>query len=383
MMKTILFYYISEIAPTLGGVERVVSIQYNELIRRGYRVLTIHGKSLGRNDAIPNQYELPVPEQLDSLENIAYISDFVKRESVCIAFNFAAILNKSSLCLVRACQIEKIPLISVLHNTMDVILWSFPMLNKLMEHSLGKIFLHLLLAFVQRMPFYRGGRYLYNHSVATVVLAPCYVEEYKRIIGKSDHVFSIYNPLSLPVDKSLDWDRKENTVLFVGRLEKQKGLDKLIRIWSKVNVPDWKLFIVGKGSQEDYLKQLAQELGITNRISFEGHQDPVPYYRKSKIFCLTSIYEGYPMTLIECQAYGAVPMIYDSFIAARDIVRMGENGILVPAFQYQAYISELRQLMVDEERLKRMSDCCRREIDRYSVGNIMEQWVELIERYRL
>ena len=345
MMKTILFYYISEIAPTLGGVERVVSIQYNELIRRGYRVLTIHGKSLGRNDAIPNQYELPVPERLDSPENIAYISDFVKREVVCIAFNFNAVFNKSSLCLVRACQIEKIPLISVLHNTMDVILWSFPMLNKLMEHSLGK--------------------------------------EYKRIIGKSDHVFSIYNPLSLPVDKSLDWSRKENMVLFVGRLEKQKGLDKLIRIWSKVNVPDWKLFIVGKGSQENYLKQLAQELGITNRISFEGHQDPVPYYRKAKIFCLTSIYEGYPMTLIECQAYGVVPMTYDSFIAARDIVRMGENGSLAPAFQEQAYISELRQLMVDEERLKLMSDCCRKEIDRYSVGNIMEQWVELIECYRL
>lgn len=382
-MKTILFYYISEIAPMLGGVERMVSIQYCELTQRGYRVLTIHGKRFGRNDAIPNQYQLPVLECLDSKENVAYISDFVKREAVCLAFNFAAIFNKSSICLVDACRIEGIPVVSVLHNTLDATLWSIPVVRMLMKHNCGKELLHRLLSIVHQLSFYKGGRYQYENTVATVVLAPCYVLEYKNIIGRTANVFPIYNSLSLSVEGLPNWDKKENIVLFVGRLEKQKSVDKLIRIWSKVDMSDWKLFIVGNGSQENRLKQLVQDLGVVEHISFEGHQNPIPYYRKAKLLCLTSIYEGYPMTLIECQAFGVVPVLYDSFIAAGDIVRTGENGIIVPAFQEKTYVNELRRLMSDRNLLQSMSKLCRKETERYSVDRIMEQWVELIERYRL
>lgn len=383
MMKTILFYFVSEIAPMLGGVERVVSIQYRELSQRGYRVLTLYGKGINRNDAIPDQYPLPVPERLNSKENVAYISDFVKREAVCLAFNFGAIFSKSSICLVDACRIEGIPVVSILHNTLDATLWNLPVVSMLMEHGCGKKLLHQLLSMVHRLSFYKGGRYLYENTVATVVLAPCYVLEYKNIIGRLANVFSIYNPLSLPVEELSDWDKKENIVLFVGRLEKQKSVDKLIRIWSKVDMSDWKLFIVGSGSQEKRLKQLTRDLGMAEHISFEGYQNPIPYYRKAKLFCLTSIYEGYPMTLIECQAFGVVPVLYDSFIAAGDIVRTGEYGIILPAFQEETYVNELRRLMLDRNLLQRMSELCRKETERYSVDRIMEQWVELIERYRL
>lgn len=382
-MKTILFYYVSEIAPTLGGVERVVSLQYHELTRRGYRVLTIHGRRQGHIDAIPDQYLLPVPKQLNSKKNITYIRDFIQRENVNIAFNFNAIFSNSSLCLVEACRKGGIPLISVLHNTLEVTLWNMPIIHGLMEHNCGKIFLHRLLALVHRLPFYKGGRYLYNHAAATVVLSPCYISEYKDIIGVDKNVFSIYNPLPISIKEFVDCGKKENIVLFVGRLEKQKGVDKLIRIWSKVKAPGWNLQIVGSGSEETKLKEMTQKLGVSERISFEGHQNPLPYYRKARLFCLTSIYEGYPMTLIECQAFGCVPILYNSFLAASDIVHAGENGLLIPAFQEQRYVNELQQLILDEVKLQRMSECCRKEVDRYSVDRIMEQWVELIEHYRL
>lgn len=380
---SILFYFICEISPTGGGVERVVSLLYQELTRRGYRVLTVHGEEVGRNDAIPDQYLLPVPERLDAKENVTYIRNFVRRENVCLVFNFAAILNKSSLCLVEACRMERVPIVSVLHNTLESALWNFPFVKKLMELDFWKPLFRRLLGMVHRIPFYKGGRYLHDFAVATVVLAPCYVDEYRQIIGRIENVFSIRNPLPMSADEMVDWNEKEDIALFVGRLERQKSVDKLIRIWSKLDMPGWKLLIVGSGSQENNLRLLARKLGVEGSVSFEGHQNPLPYYRRSKLFCMTSIYEGYPMTLIECQAFGVVPILYDSFLAACDIVRTGENGVLVPAFREQDYVQRLRNLMLNKDRIQQMSERCRKEAEKYSVNGIMDQWVEVIERYRI
>lgn len=379
----ILFYFICEISPTGGGVERVASFQYQELTRKGYHILTVHGKELGSSDTIPDQHLLPVPERLDAKENIAYIRDFVRRENVCLAFNFAAILNKSSLCLVEACRVERVPIVSVLHNTLESALWNFPLVKKLMEQDFWKSMFRRLLGMAHRIPFYKGGRYLHDFAAATVVLAPCYVDEYRRIIGRTENVFPIRNPLPMSADETVDWNGKENVALFVGRLEQQKSVDKLIRIWSKLDMPGWKLLIVGSGSQENNLRLLARELGVEGSVSFEGHQNPLPYYRRSKLFCMTSIYEGYPMTLIECQAFGVVPVLYDSFLAACDIVRTGENGLLVPAFREQDYVQGLRDLMSDNGRLRQIGERCCKEAEKYSVDGIMEQWVEVIERYRI
>lgn len=379
----LLFYFTSEISPTGGGVERVVSLQYHELTRRGYHILTIHGKELGNSDAIPDQHLLPVPERLDAKENIAYIRNFVRQESICLAFNFAAILSKSSICLVEACRMEQVPIVSVLHNTLEFALWNLPIVRNLMEYGFIKSLLCRLLGTVHRIPFYKGGRYLYKHAVATVVLSPCYIIEYQNIIGYTENVFPICNPLPMSPDKTENWNGKKNIVLFVGRLERQKSVDKLIRIWGKLNMPGWKLLIVGGGSQESDLKQLAMELGLMGNISFEGHQDPLPYYQKAKLFCLTSIYEGYPMTLIECQAFGVVPILYDSFLAARDIVQTGKNGLLIPAFREQDYIRGLRKLMSDDKLLCQMSEYCRTGMEKYSVDHIINKWVEVIEHYRI
>lgn len=364
-------------------MERVASLQYYELVRRGYHIFTIYGKAVGDNDAIPNQYQLPVPEKLYSKSNIAYIRDFVKQKNISIVFNFSAAYNKSSLCLVEACRAERVPIVSILHNTLEYALWNFPVVKNLMEYNCVRPMLRNLLGMVHRIPFYKGGRYLHDYAAATVVLAPCYVDEYKRIVGRTRNVFPIRNPLPMSADKTVDWDGKENIALFVGRLERQKSVDKLIRIWSKLDMPQWRLFIIGNGSQENNLKRLARELGVESTVSFEGHQNPLLYYRRAKLFCLTSIYEGYPMTLIECQAFGVVPILYDSFLAARDIVRTGENGLLISAFREQDYVQGLKELMSDNGLLRQIGERCYKESEEYSVDLIIKQWVKLIENYRI
>lgn len=381
-MKNILFYYTSEISPSAGGVQRVVSLQYHELSKKGYKIYSIFGKKRDFDNAIPQQYQLPSPNYLDSQENIDYIQDFLEQKHINLAINFAAIMSKSSLCVVKACKNANVPLISVLHNTLQSILWKIPFIKLLMNYNVLREAFCNILKLVHRFPLYKGGLFLYNNTVATVVLAPCYITEYRKMITKNaSNIYSIYNPLSIPSTNDINWEQKQSIVLFVGRLEQQKGIDKLIRIWKKIDEPSWKLCIVGSGSQEKKLKDLANSLGISSSILFEGHKSPIPYYEKAKLFCLTSIYEGYPMTLIECQAYGVVPIIYDTFSASHDIITSGKNGMVIPAFDESSYIKMLRNLMHSDDLLRQMSSNCKEKSKKYSVDNIIEQWVSIIEKY--
>lgn len=382
-MKNLLFYYASEISPSLGGVERVVSLLYYELSQRGYHIFTIYGKKIGAKDAIPEQYLLPDSggRKLYTGSNIEYIQQFIREKHIDVVLNFAAVFNKCSLCLVKACIETGIPFISVLHNTLELPLWNIPIIKFLMEYSFPRFIFRKLISIIHRVPFYKGAYYMYKNSVCTVVLAPCYVEEYKEIVtGKPNNLIYIYNPLSIPPEVGQRWENRQPIVLFVGRLERQKAIHKLIKIWKKLDKRSWKLFIIGSGSQEQCLKKLTHDLRVSDTVLFMGHCSPLPYYKIAKIFCMTSIYEGYPMTLIECQSYGVVPVIYGSFPAAYDLIESGKNGIVAPAFKEEKYLDALHQLMNDDKKLQQMSVQCQKDSERYSVDRIMQQWTSLIER---
>ena len=381
-MKNLLFYYTCDISPTSGGVQRVVALQCYELSQRGYHIFTVYGKKTGAKDLIPEQYQLPDSDEkrLYTVANIAYIRKFVLEKRIDIVLNFAAVFNKSSLCLVEACSEVGTPIISVLHNTLELPLWNMPIVKALMEYPFARAIFRKLISIIHKNPCYKGACYIYKHAAFTVVLAPCYVKEFKAIVTKNPkNITYIYNPLSLPPATELSWIDKQQIALFVGRLERPKAIDKLIKIWKKLNKQSWKLFIIGSGSQEQYLKGLVKKYNLTDSIVFMGYCSPIPYYRVAKIFCLTSIYEGYPMTLIECQSYGVVPVIYDSFASACDVIETGKNGVVVPAFREDKYIEALNQLMDNDDKLQQMSVQCRMEAERYSVSPIIDQWVSLIE----
>lgn len=381
-MKNILFYYTCDISPSAGGVERVASLQYYELSRKGYKIYTIYGIKQNFDNPIPEQYQLPFSKQLNAKGNMDFIRTFLEQKHINLVLNFAAIFNKSSVCVVDACKKTGVPIISVLHNTLECTLWKVPLVKSLMKCDWGKRIAIGALKIAHRFPFYKGGLYIYRYASATVVLSPCYIDEYKRIIThKASNIYSIYNPLSIPTVNDINWAEKCSIALFVGRLEKQKSVDKLLRIWAKLNEPSWKLYIVGTGSQEKALKQLAYNLGISHSVLFEGHKSPLPYYKQAKLFCLTSIYEGYPMTLIECQSYGVVPVIYDSFPAANDIITPGKNGVVVPAFNENVYVEKMRALMRNKYLLQQMSKNSLEASGRYLTESIIKQWVFLIEKY--
>lgn len=197
----------------------------------------------------------------------------------------------------------------------------------------------------------------------------------KKFPGK---VCAIPNPASFgAADNPLAEKKRE--LLFVGRLENgQKRVDLLLRIWARLEArfPAWRLRIVGDGPDAEKLRALAGTLGL-ERADFEGFRDPVPYYRNAAIFCMTSAFEGWGMVLVEAAAFACVPVAFDSYAAVRDIVADGENGVLIPAFDCEAYAETLARLMSDAAARERFALAARSRVSDFSASKIAARWEAL------
>lgn len=193
----------------------------------------------------------------------------------------------------------------------------------------------------------------------------------------------IPNPLSYadPVAS----DGSAPIVMSVGRLGEQKGFDRLLRIWAKVEArhPDWRLVIRGDGEHRDALTALIEELQLS-RASIEPATPNIEdEMRRASIFALTSRYEGFGLVLTEAMQCAVPVVTYDTKCGPRDIVDDGVSGFIVREGDEDAFVERLERLMQDRPLRLRMGDAARRSVnERFGVERVMQQWKELFESMR-
>ncbi|WP_374360766.1 glycosyltransferase [Cloacibacterium sp.] len=206
------------------------------------------------------------------------------------------------------------------------------------------------------------------------------VPKLKKYLHK---IHGIGNPFQRPeVDiKALS---KENIVLFVGRLDlSQKRVDLLLKIWKKLHVqaPDWKFWVLGDGAEKKNMEKYCLQNKL-DRVQFFGKVDPTEYYKKAKIFHMTSAFEGFGNVLIEAQSYGCVPMLFDSYAAASDIVHHNQNGILIKAFDCNEYAAETKKLMDNPEKTSELALNAYENVLRFSYEETYKKWEKVFEFLR-
>ena len=118
------------------------------------------------------------------------------------------------------------------------------------------------------------------------------------------------------------------TVVFVGRLVPEKGLDSLLRAWAMSRRPGWRLRLVGGGGEDGALRALAASLGIADSVDLPGPSDAVESeLARADIGILPSRFEGLSNTLLEYMAAG-LPVIATRISGSEDLVLPGRNGWL-------------------------------------------------------
>jgi glycosyltransferase involved in cell wall biosynthesis len=194
------------------------------------------------------------------------------------------------------------------------------------------------------------------------------------------NVISIPNILPFNQIKNSRLENKK--VIAVGRLDAQKGFDKLINIWKEIyNVaPDWRLDIYGAGEDEQALKELVLKNKLQNVVNInkpvKNIQDK---YLESSIYAMTSRYEGMPMTLLEAMNLGLPCVSYSFKCGPRDIIKNDIDGFCIKEDDSKLFIERLNLLMKDTEKRIKMGKLAKTNISRYKIDNVMLLWNKLFK----
>ena len=167
----------------------------------------------------------------------------------------------------------------------------------------------------------------------------------------------------------------------VGRLNDQKGFDILLKAFCRAlqKLSDLHLTIVGDGPKEKSLKKLAADLGISDSVTFTGHQDnPFSFMRHADLLISSSRWEGLPNVVLEALACGTPVLASDCPGGTGEIIRDGKNGWLVPSGDWEAMGRKIVELVRDEEWQKLQPDSLLPE--EYKWENVVRKYEEMLLR---
>ena len=169
-------------------------------------------------------------------------------------------------------------------------------------------------------------------------------------------------------------------VLFAGRLVPVKGIESLLEAWRKVSAdfPGARLLLLGDGVSRQGLIALAEKLGISGTVRFEGRVDDVPVYlRSADIFVLSSLKEGMPNSLLEAMASG-LPSVASRVGGVPDVAEDGRNALLVPPGDAGALAGALARLLGDGALRARLAAAALEAMrERYGLESRVRQYREL------
>ena len=179
-------------------------------------------------------------------------------------------------------------------------------------------------------------------------------------------------------------DCSAHRVIAVGRLDYQKGFDRLIESWSIVKkdseYSDWHLDIFGQGEWKEMLEEMIIRKGLSNSAMINKPTNSInEEYSKSSMIVMTSHYEGFGMVLVEAMLCGVPAIAFNCKCGPKDIIDDGRNGLLVPEGDVPALADAMKKLMRDEALRQKMGAEALKIRDKYSEERVMDSWVRLFE----
>jgi glycosyltransferase involved in cell wall biosynthesis len=231
-----------------------------------------------------------------------------------------------------------------------------------------------------------------NSPIATrlVVVAERVREDALTEGVHASRIIKIANGIDIPRVDPADVLRVHNELrksgndiflLSVGRLRYQKGHDILLQAMPRVleQFPNAVLLIAGEGVLRQELETQALDLHISERVKLLGVRDDVPLLMSfAEIFLFPSRFEGMPNALLEAMGYG-LPVIATAVQGVDEIIRDGENGIIVPIDDPRAVSNAILRLLHDPEERQRLGKVAQETIDKgYTLDTMCSQFEKLL-----
>lgn len=205
-------------------------------------------------------------------------------------------------------------------------------------------------------------------------------QEDRQMWGEMPGIRVISNAANFIAENYSDCSAKR--VIAVGRLDYQKSFDRLIMAWEKVvqKRPDWRLDIFGQGEWKEMLQKMIDDRGLQDVVRVNAPTKNIgKEYSESSMLVMSSHYEGFPMVMVEAMACGLPAVSFDFKCGPKDIIKDGENGVIVPDGDIDALAEAMMKLMGDDELRKRMGEEAKKVVETYSEEKVMSKWMKLYE----
>lgn len=371
----------------IGGLEVVTAVLANKFVEEGHQVSVF--SFLGGKHSIADRFDARIKlyQQDDysrSKENVAKLRKVLVDDKIDIIINQWGLPYTPIKTARKAAKSLDVKIISVYHNA--------PSFNGRIQklnialmgcENLMKRLALRLMRFAFKKVTSRAMAYIYRHCDLFLVLSPSYIEEFKRFTAVSNdrYLQVLTNPITVEHDGyEYAFNEKQKEIIYVGRLDfVQKRVYRVIDTWNYLEkrFPDWRLTIVGDGEDRENLENHVKYLGM-KRVSFEGFQKPIDYYKRASILLLTSDFEGFPLVLAECMSFGVIPAVYNSYSAVKDIIEDGKDGVILPksdiGFDAEAMANKMAVVMNNQDKLCLMANAAIEKSKSFSLDTIVKQW---------
>lgn len=367
-----------------GGAEKNARIIRDELIKRGHKVKVLSSDVKGPD--MFNDYEFKtIPSNFLSkiAHHLFYFRSYIATRKAIKEFkpdiiHFHTVISCSPSVFFA---IRNTPAVMTIHGPEEFILKLMPWLlfpsdykkvpfdlNNL--NTVGKLH-YIYYRFLQR-PIYRFA----IRRIRFFIAPSKYFAELIKQEVPTEKIRQIYNGINLPSAKPLTNNTK---VLYVGRLEKSKGVDYLIRSFADVisKIPEANLHIVGDGSYRSDLEKLTSDLSLNRNVVFRGwlhsEQSMLDEYENASMLVIPSVWpENLPTVCIEALAVGR-PVIGTNTGGIPEMIQDGQTGYIVPIKDIRALSDAILKLLKDKKTATLMSKESIISSKRFSIENFADQ----------
>ena len=222
-------------------------------------------------------------------------------------------------------------------------------------------------------------RKYYKNLKGIVCINSPAIEHYKQY----NKTYFIPNIIGEPFENQpeISLENKENLISFVGRLDREKNAIALLEIFKESKIhTDWKLQIIGDGSERKNLEQFVEKNQLQDRVIFYGtktSEEILKLLRRSKIFGFTSLKEALPTVLLEAMFCGNAIISYNCNYGPSDIVK-NNSGFLIDVNNKEDFIQKLEMLTNSDEKLEKMMKNASKEAQNWKQNEILKKWQETI-----
>ncbi len=170
-------------------------------------------------------------------------------------------------------------------------------------------------------------------------------------------------------------------VITMARFSKQKNLSSIIPAWKQIEDkhPDWNLIIMGKGDEEDKIRKAISDAHLSTVKVMPYSLHVGERLVDSSIYVLPSLYEGFPLVLLESMSYGVPVVAYDCPCGPSEVIQNGYDGYVTEYLNPTQMMDRVQELIENDELRKQMGERARTDIQRYNLDAIMQVWMDLFD----